>query len=123
MIKLTFCLRRRHDLTRDQFQRYWSETHAPLVAERAAALGARRYVQVHTIDADGLHRSLQRRNGGSPEPFDGLAELWFDSVDDFMAGSASAQEAAAALLADERNFIDLAASPMFLGEEHQITGP
>jgi hypothetical protein len=28
-----------------------------------------------------VHTILQARNGGSPEPFDGAAEPWFDSLD------------------------------------------
>ena len=31
MIKLTFCLVRLPHLSREAFQRYWFETHAPLV--------------------------------------------------------------------------------------------
>ena len=120
MIKLTFCLRRRPDLDRHEFQRYWRETHGPLVAERAEALGVLRYVQCHTIDAGGLHTALQSRNGGAPEPFDGVAELWFESLEAFVADRPDARTAAAELLDDERNFIDLPSSPMWLGEEHEL---
>src|SRR5919112_4185036 len=49
VVKLVFCLRRRGDLSREEFQRYWRETHAPLVRERSPVLGIRRYVQVHTL--------------------------------------------------------------------------
>ena len=31
MIKLTFCLKRKPDLTREKFRKYWLENHAPLV--------------------------------------------------------------------------------------------
>ena len=123
MVKLTFCLRRQPGVTRDEFQAYWRETHGPLVADRAAALGVRRYVQVHTVDADGLHARFQARNGGSPEPYDGVAELWFDSLESIVSRSDDAARAAGQqLLADERNFIDLANSPMWIGEEHVVVG-
>ena len=39
MIKLTFCLRRLPHLSREEFQRYWREQHAPLVAKHAKTLG------------------------------------------------------------------------------------
>ena len=123
MIKLTFCLRRREGLSLEEFQRYWRERHAPLVAERAETLGVRRYVQCHTADLDGVHRALRARNDGAPEPFDGVAELWFDDLDTFLADADDVREAAAELLADEREFIDLARSPMWLSEEHEVVGP
>ena len=122
MIKLTFCLRRLPGMTREEFQRYWRETHATLVAERADVMRIRRYVQVHTADLRGLHKSLQTRNGGAPEPYDGVAELWFDSLDEIGGDDPARQQAAAELLADERNFIDLPNSPMWFAEEHVVVG-
>ena len=121
MLKLTFCLRRRPDLSPEEFSRYWLETHGPLVRERAEALGIRRYQQVHTLDEPKLHGALQARNGGGPPPFDGIAEVWIDSLEDFRAGrDPASRQAAAELLADERNFIDLPNSPMWLGLEHEF---
>ena len=38
MIKLVFCLRRLPHLSREEFQRYWREQHAPLVARHAETL-------------------------------------------------------------------------------------
>ena len=120
MIKLTFCLRRRGDLTRAEFQRYWLDTHGPLVQQRARALGVRRYVQAHTLDLAGLHDAFRERNGGAPEPYDGVAELWFDSLDVLGGDDDARRQAAAELLEDERNFIDLPNSPMWLSTEHQL---
>jgi uncharacterized protein (TIGR02118 family) len=121
MVKLTFCLRRRPDLSPEEFYRYWREQHGPLVVARAEALGIRRYQQVHTVDEPRLHAALQARNGGAPAPFDGIAEVWVDSVEDFRAGrDENARRAAAELLADEANFIDLPNSPMWLGVEHEL---
>lgn len=122
MIKLTFCLRRRPGMTLEDFQRYWRGTHAALVAERAAVMGIRRYVQVHTTDLPGLHKSLQTRNGGAPEPYDGVAELWFDSLDALGGDDPAKRQAAAEMLADERNLIDLPNSPMWFSEEHVVVG-
>src|SRR6476646_3065686 len=114
VIKIVFCLRRRADLARDEFQTYWRDTHAPLVQSHADTLGIRRYVQIHSID-DAVSRAVAGPRD-SPEPFDGVAELWFDSLDALTtAGSSEAgRVAAAALLEDERRFIDLARSPLVL---------
>jgi uncharacterized protein (TIGR02118 family) len=107
-------------MSRADFQRYWRETHAPLVADHAGALGIRRYVQLHTADLPGLHKSLQARNDGAPECYDGVAEIWFDSLDALGSDNPAKRQAAAELLADERKFIDLPNSPMWLAEEHVI---
>ena len=122
MIKLTYCLRRRPDLTWEEFSRYWRDVHAPLVAERAEVLGIRRYVQLRTVQVPGLHAAFQARNGGSPEPFDGVAELWFDSLEAIATTSDEAARASAELLEDERNFIDLPNSPIWFGEEWVVVG-
>lgn len=58
----------------------------------------------------------------SQEGFDGVAQLWWDSLDD-MAVSASDPKAAAAgkmLLEDEKTFIDLSRSPLWWGEEKVV---
>jgi uncharacterized protein (TIGR02118 family) len=119
MVHLVFCLRRLQHLSREEFQRYWRETHAPLVRAHAAALGIRRYVQAHSIDdpvADGA-----RAARGGPEPYDGVAELWFDA-DELLARmqTPSAIEASRSLLADERRFIDLSQSPIFLARDNEV---
>ena len=120
MIKLVFCLRRRPELTRDAFQEYWRTTHAPLVRERAEAIGAVRYVQVHT-GYDDLSAALRAGRGG-PEPYDGVAELWFEDRAALEAalGTDAGRRAGAELLDDERNFIDLERSPLWFADEHEI---
>jgi uncharacterized protein (TIGR02118 family) len=120
VIKLVFCLRRLPALTREDFQRYWYGTHAPLVRRHAAALRIRRYVQVHTLD-DPLQDVLRASRGG-PEGYDGVAELWWDSRADLEAATRepAGQAAALALLEDERRFIDLARSPLFVAEERAV---
>ena len=120
MIKLVFCLRRLPHLSRAEFQRYWHEQHGPLVRSHAAALGIRRYVQVHTLDTP-LNEALQASRGG-PDAYDGVAELWWDSAEVLAATIATPEGRAAgeALLADERKFIDLARSSLFVAEERPI---
>ena len=119
MIKLVYCLRRRPELSRQEFQRYWRETHGPLVSDRAALLRIRRYVQVHTLDSP-LNEAIRRSREGAGEAFDGVAELWWDSADDLAASTATPEgrKAALELLEDERNFIDFSRSALFVAQEH-----
>ncbi|HXJ32852.1 MAG TPA: EthD domain-containing protein [Candidatus Eisenbacteria bacterium] len=120
MTKLVFCLRRLSHLSREEFQRYWFDRHAPLVRSHAAALRIRRYVQTHTLSHP-LNEALQASRGG-PEAFDGVAELWWDGPDDLAAATATPEgrAAGAALLEDERKFIDLERSPLFVATERPI---
>lgn len=122
MIKLTFCLVRLPHLTREAFQAYWRGTHAPLVASVAETLLIRRYVQMHSLPVEasaGLRQSRQ-----APEEYDGVAELWFDSLEAIVENGRrpEAQAAGALLLEDERRFIDLPKSPLWWGQEHVIVG-
>jgi len=122
VLKLVFCLHRLPHLSRAEFQRYWRETHGPLVQRHAAALRIRRYIQVHTLD-DTLQELLRATRGG-PEAYDGVAELWWDDRAAFEAVLAdpAGQAAARELLEDERRFIYLARSPLFVAQERNVVG-
>ena len=97
--RLVFPLRRREELSREEFQRYWREHHALLARSHAATLGIQRYVQVHT-DLDAEARPGRR---------------------DLATGTIEEQRAAGAeLLEDEAKFIDHEASPFFHAVEHTI---
>ena len=84
----------------------------------AEALGIRRYVQVRTADNPG-HAAMQARNGGSPEPFDGVPSCGSTTTRSPGADAESAK-AGQELLEDEQNFIDLASSPIWFAEEWQV---
>ena len=120
MVKLVFCLRRAPHLSREEFQKYWYEKHAPLVSQHAKALRLECYVQTHSLPP--AASAAIRASRGAPEPYDGVAELWWRSLDDMTAATASdaGREAGLTLLEDERRFIDLSASPLFFCEEREV---
>lgn len=89
MIKTVTLLTRRADLTREQFHQHWKNVHAPLVL---AMPKVRRYVQCRPLEVPGRQA-----------PCDGVAEVWYDSVEDFLATADSPEYAR--LLADEKNFM------------------
>lgn len=122
MIKLTFCLKRLDNLSRQEFQDYWRDHHAPLVMAHAQALGFRKYVQSHTIsDAERLPLAVNRGSEGLD--YDGVAHFWWDDMVTLAAagGTPEGQHASALLLEDERRFIDLPRSPIFLSKDVTIT--
>lgn len=79
MTKMVVVLHKKDGLTRDEFRKYWRDVHGEIGARMP---GVRKYVQNHAV-ADGA-------------PFDGIAEMWFDSPADMQAAfsSEAAQEAA-----------------------------
>jgi len=120
MIKLVYCIRKRADLSLEEFHRYWLKDHAPRVRGHAQVLGASRYVQSHTLDSP-LNEAFRQSRGAQP-PHDGITELWWPDLESLQEAMQSAGGLAAArdLLEDERGFIDLEASTLFLTEEHEI---
>lgn len=124
MLKLIFCLRRLPHLSPEEFQDYWLNRHGPLVRSHAQTLRIRRYVQSHTDLTNARLTGAVRASREAPEPFDGVAELWWDDVQSFVAGAATPEgrEAARLLLDDERKFIDHARSPLWVAREHVVVG-
>jgi len=120
VIKLTFAVRRRRDVEPDEFHRYWRDEHGPLVRSLQPTLGIRRYVQTHRIETP--LNDLLRASRRTLEPFDGVAELWWDDEDALAAATSSPEGIGAGrtLLEDEMRFIELERSALWLGQETEI---
>ena len=107
MVKLIYCITRKPELSVEEFQRYWRETHGPIAARIP---GLRRYVQCHV-----LPELYDRENAPA---YDGAAELWFDDLESMRQAMRSPEVAAAQ--ADERNFIDHTRVCAFITEEKPV---
>jgi len=120
MIKLIYPLRRLPELSREEFHKYWYENHGPLVKKHAQTLRIRRYIQVHTLD-DPINDRLQESRNGQ-DPYDGVAEIWWDSRQDMEQAFATpeGQKAHAELLEDEKKFIDLSRSSLWIANERPV---
>lgn len=120
MIKLIMCLRRRSDLTREQFQDYWLNQHGPFFQKNAGAMRSKKYVQSHTLDSP-LTAGMRDARGMQPD-YDGVAEVWFSSEEDLMEAMSSTEgeQLSAALLEDEKNFIDHSQSSAFIVNEVEL---
>jgi uncharacterized protein (TIGR02118 family) len=120
VVKLVYVIRRREGLSAEEFRRYWLETHAPKVINVAKDIRARRYVQSHTLDTP-LNQAFAESRGLSPF-YDGITEVWWDSLEELMSAAATPEGAQAyqMLLADEQQFIDHERSTIFMTEEHEI---
>lgn len=118
MIRLTYLLRRKPEISFEDFQRYWREIHGPLVASHSQRLNILRYVQVHTITDPDESRPEGDR-GKMLKPWEGVAELWFESREVLEKNFAdpAARAAMDELLRDEQEFIEFAESPLWLAYE------
>ena len=120
MIKLVMCLCRHKDMNREQFQDYWLNSHGPFFMKNAGDMGAKKYVQSHTIDTP-LNEGMRNSRGMQPE-YDGVAEVWFESEEELMEAmnSPEGQKLGAALMEDEATFIDHSKSSAFIVREHEL---
>jgi uncharacterized protein (TIGR02118 family) len=117
MIKLIMCLRRHPNMTREQFQNYWKNNHAPLFMKNANVMRTKKYVQSHTINSplnDGIKTSR-----GMMDEYDGVAEVWFESESDLIEAMSSDEmvKLGKVLMEDEQNFIDHSSSCAFIVNE------
>ena len=106
MIKLVYCITKKPELSDEEFFRYWKAVHGPIGA-RIPRL--RRLVQSHRLSIPG--EKHQRA-------YDGVAELWFDNVEDLLAARQSPEWQAST--EDEANFIDHTKVAYFVTEEHVV---
>jgi hypothetical protein len=119
VIRLVFLLRRQPSLSLAEFQQRWHEEHGPLVASHQTRLGILRYTQTHRLD-EPLNALMAAPRGAMEEPYDGVAEVWWDSEDVVSQASSTeaGQRANAELLAHEAEFIDLRNSPLWFAHEY-----
>lgn len=86
MFKVVGLIQRKEDVSRDEFIRYWEEEHVPKVLELP---NVRKYTIAPAISGEA--------------PYDGIAELYYDTVDDIREGDDT--EAMRQIKEDEREFI------------------
>jgi uncharacterized protein (TIGR02118 family) len=99
MTKVIVLLRKKDGMSSDDFRRHWQEVHGPIA-----------------LRMPGLKHYIQNHAAGDQPPYDGIAELWFDSPADMQAAFTS--EAAGDAARDASNF--LADQQVVLVEEVQM---
>ncbi len=120
MIKLVYCVRKRKDLSAEDFHHYWLHTHSANVKSVQKDIRALRYVQSHTC-APEINTALVASRGLAPA-YDGITEVWWVSADELKAALASpeGEKAMQFLIDDESTFIDFSQSRVFMTTEHEI---
>ncbi|KAF2095936.1 hypothetical protein NA57DRAFT_78710 [Rhizodiscina lignyota] len=118
VIRLSMYFKRNPKLSEEEFHKYWTEDHAPLVSEWLAGHGVLRYVQNH------FPPSTRAMAEGVKElpladlllPFDGVADFWMYKLEDFLNATKDPyyKEKVAA---DEDYLFDRTATRMTIGKE------
>lgn len=91
---------RRDDMTHEEFAHWWTQEHAPL----ARTLPGVQRIRFNLLDGDA--------------PFDGIAELWFESAE--AAEAAYATEIGKAVAAD--SIAHVSSRVRMPAQEHEILG-
>jgi uncharacterized protein (TIGR02118 family) len=108
MVKSIALAYRKPSLTREEYNKYWKEEHAPL-AKRLIP-GVRRYVQNHLVEIPGMEYKG-----------DGIVEMWYDDVESYQkAMSFIYSEAEKELAADGAKFADMSDGGLWIVKEHVI---
>jgi uncharacterized protein (TIGR02118 family) len=123
MLKIILCMKRRPEMSRAEFVRYWKEDHVKVMAEVGGVMGIRRNVHNYTI-ATPIDERLRQGRGTEMDDYDGVAESWFDSLEALTAATSTdeGRRAAQLLAEDEARFIDFSRSRIFFVEENVVVG-
>ena len=122
MIKISYLMRRLPHLSLEEFQAYWSEKHPQAApADAFATLGVKRYVQVLPLETEARNLVIGPRTGLA-EPFDGIAELWVDSMEALENdwSTDKAKQYVEIFFEDEKNFIDWTRSTILVSNENVV---
>jgi hypothetical protein len=113
--KVVRTIRRRPDLTLQQFKDYWLHQHSRLEKERTETTRVRRIVATFPLGGPiGAE--------GAQPPFDGMVALYFENPD--AAKRQFAATAPSVMRQDEVNFVDMSEAPLrSITEEYRIAGP
>ena len=112
MIKFTILLRKRADMTHDEFVQYHKNNHAALFTSLPEVQQyVRKYVQCHTLAVE--------LPGLPPPAYDGTTELWFDNVED-IAKVFTAPRYLELIRPDEAKFLDLHGCGFLVCTENEV---
>ena len=121
VVKLFVLCKKREDLTREQFKNYWFNEHCKIekmVLEKTPICKISANITMNLLPGPG------ETSTGAEWPWDGIAEIFYNSMEDFQAHQKMLQEGKdrtrPLLFKDEENFLDTSHKIVILMEEHAI---
>jgi uncharacterized protein (TIGR02118 family) len=119
-VKLSVVIKRRPGMTFEDFDRYWKGPHADVVTSVPEfTRHVRRYVQAHLVaEYTGAGDASKLTTQWGKAAFDGIAELWFDSIAEMVAAF-NEPKFVEKIAPDDEKFVDPAGTQLFTLTEIQ----
>jgi hypothetical protein len=120
MIRLITCLKRRDDVSAEEFRRHWQDaTFDDLIARVTELTGAERCAKNLTLGVEANVLLMQER--GLAEPFDGIIEYWWHDAAHFddLFNSDERKTLMQEMQEYQGRFVDLATSTSFFTESRE----
>jgi len=112
MVKYIICATRKAGMTWEEFDGYWRNHHGAVVKSVPEFMRhVRKYVQCHLVRGAAPL--------GAAGDYDGVAELWFDSVEELETAFREPRYLET-IRPDELTFVDLSKCISFITEEVQV---
>jgi hypothetical protein len=121
VVKLTYLIKKRPDLTREAFLQYWHISYTNLIRGMSAPLGLKKYV-IHMRLETPSNILVRLERQLSDTEFDGIIEMSWTSLQNYQqaAGTPPGMDAINAMIDAERRFVDFSKSVAFFTESNVI---
>ena len=121
MIRFINCVRKRSDISSEQFREYWHDPKFDTIIDRVVEYtGATGHTKNLTLMVE-ANELMQERRGGSAPPFDGVLEYWWDNAPQLNAvlNSPQCDVLMKSMLEFQKQFVDLEKSCAFFTEAQE----
>ena len=115
MIKFNYFVRKRADVTAEDFRAFWMGKHAEEVLQLVDKLGIRKYTKCETLHEDDVNKLLQQMYGSAADSYDFAEEMLINDLEEFKEGlnDAEVQKVLLQLHEDSRAYVDVSRSDIW----------
>ena len=121
MIRFINCIRKLSHISSEQFREYWNDPKFDAIIDRVMEYtGATGHAKNLTLMVE-ANELMQKKRGGSAQPFDGVLEYWWDNAPQLNAvlNSPQCDVLMKSMLEYQKQFVDLEKSCAFFTEAQE----
>lgn len=120
LIRITSFINRKPSISPDEFYRYWTQVHGPLVHDFMLRHGVVEYVQFHTTDATkSLAAGMAKASGRPLMEYDGMTDAYVKDWETW-ENAFKDPEYLEKIRPDELAFIDVESLRMTVGYDWEV---